>query len=113
MCVCVTGNGEDHRRAERDLGGEAEEDGVHPPGEVTLPGCLPPPIYHHPFGYMLISIAPSLTCRVCLSSREAILAEMGVSIKEDGGTLGVFSPKGVSLTAAVSQPDKRLSDSDR
>lgn len=33
----------------------------------------------------------------CLSSREAILAEMGVSIKEDGGTLGVFSPKGVSL----------------
>uniref|UniRef100_A0A672ZB17 Kinesin family member 1C n=1 Tax=Sphaeramia orbicularis TaxID=375764 RepID=A0A672ZB17_9TELE len=26
--------------------------------------------------------------------REAILAEMGVSIKEDGGTLGVFSPKG-------------------
>ncbi|KAK5848056.1 hypothetical protein PBY51_005708 [Eleginops maclovinus] len=26
--------------------------------------------------------------------RESILAEMGVSIKEDGGTLGVFSPKG-------------------
>uniref|UniRef100_A0A667ZS56 Kinesin family member 1C n=1 Tax=Myripristis murdjan TaxID=586833 RepID=A0A667ZS56_9TELE len=26
--------------------------------------------------------------------REALLAEMGVSIKEDGGTLGVFSPKG-------------------
>ncbi|XP_010772292.1 kinesin-like protein KIF1C, partial [Notothenia coriiceps] len=26
--------------------------------------------------------------------RETILAEMGVSIKEDGGTLGVFSPKG-------------------
>lgn len=31
----VTGNREDHRRAERDLGGEAEEDRVHPPGEVT------------------------------------------------------------------------------
>uniref|UniRef100_A0A8C6VTG7 Kinesin family member 1C n=1 Tax=Nothobranchius furzeri TaxID=105023 RepID=A0A8C6VTG7_NOTFU len=29
--------------------------------------------------------------------RETLLAEMGVSIKEDGGTLGVFSPKGVSL----------------
>ncbi|XP_016430063.1 kinesin-like protein KIF1C, partial [Sinocyclocheilus rhinocerous] len=27
--------------------------------------------------------------------RESILAEMGVSIKEDGGTVGVFSPKGV------------------
>ncbi|KAJ8255033.1 hypothetical protein GJAV_G00200210 [Gymnothorax javanicus] len=26
--------------------------------------------------------------------REALLAEMGVSIKEDGGTVGVFSPKG-------------------
>uniref|UniRef100_A0A3P8N964 Kinesin motor domain-containing protein n=1 Tax=Astatotilapia calliptera TaxID=8154 RepID=A0A3P8N964_ASTCA len=26
--------------------------------------------------------------------REPLLAEMGVSIKEDGGTLGVFSPKG-------------------
>ncbi|XP_026093077.1 kinesin-like protein KIF1C [Carassius auratus] len=26
--------------------------------------------------------------------RETILAEMGVSIKEDGGTVGVFSPKG-------------------
>ncbi|XDV46727.1 hypothetical protein PO909_014554 [Leuciscus waleckii] len=26
--------------------------------------------------------------------RESILAEMGVSIKEDGGTVGVFSPKG-------------------
>lgn len=34
----------------------------------------------------------------CLSvcPRESLLAEMGVSIKEDGGTLGVFSPKGVS-----------------
>lgn len=26
--------------------------------------------------------------------REAVLAEMGVSIKQDGGTVGVFSPKG-------------------
>lgn len=27
--------------------------------------------------------------------REALLAEMGVAIREDGGTLGVFSPKKV------------------
>lgn len=31
------------------------------------------------------------------SLRESLLVEMGVSIKEDGGTLGVFSPKGVSV----------------
>ena len=36
MCVFVgvSGDREDHRRAQRDLGGEAEEDGVHPSGEV-------------------------------------------------------------------------------
>jgi len=27
--------------------------------------------------------------------REALLAEMGVAIREDGGTVGVFSPKKV------------------
>lgn len=32
------------------------------------------------------------------SSREALLAEMGVAIREDGGTLGVFSPKKVGKT---------------
>lgn len=30
-----------------------------------------------------------------LHRREALLAEMGVAIREDGGTLGVFSPKKV------------------
>lgn len=30
-----------------------------------------------------------------LCHREALLAEMGVAIREDGGTLGVFSPKKV------------------
>lgn len=30
-----------------------------------------------------------------LHHREALLAEMGVAIREDGGTLGVFSPKKV------------------
>lgn len=34
---------------------------------------------------------------VCLSlaHREALLAEMGVAVREDGGTVGVFSPKKV------------------
>ena len=29
--------------------------------------------------------------------REAVFAEMGVALKEDGNTLGIFSPKKVSL----------------
>lgn len=29
--------------------------------------------------------------------REATLAEMGVALKEDGGTIGVFSPKKVLI----------------
>ena len=32
----------------------------------------------------------------CILTREAVLAEMGVALKEDGGTIGVFSPKKVS-----------------
>lgn len=32
----------------------------------------------------------------CLCCREALLAEMGVALREDGGTVGVFSPKKVS-----------------
>lgn len=35
LFVAAAGNGEDHRRAERDVGGETEEDGVHSAGEVT------------------------------------------------------------------------------
>lgn len=30
-----------------------------------------------------------------LAHREALLAEMGVAVREDGGTVGVFSPKKV------------------
>lgn len=30
-----------------------------------------------------------------LTCREALLAEMGVAVREDGGTVGVFSPKKV------------------
>lgn len=56
-------------------------------------------------------------CTVCLNSclelahcvcvfviREALLAEMGVSIREDGGTVGVFSPKKVSFYPRSSKP---------
>lgn len=34
MSLDVSGDGEDDRRAERDVGGETEEDRVHPSGEV-------------------------------------------------------------------------------
>lgn len=34
--------------------------------------------------------------------REALLAEMGVAIREDGGTLGVFSPKKVQQRLGTS-----------
>lgn len=30
--------------------------------------------------------------------REAVFAEMGVAVKEDGDTVGVFSPKKVSIS---------------
>ena len=33
--------------------------------------------------------------------REAILAEMGVALKEDGGTIGVFSPKKVGYSGII------------
>lgn len=36
-----------------------------------------------------------LAACVVASCREALLAEMGVAMREDGGTLGVFSPKKV------------------
>lgn len=40
----------------------------------------------------------SLKSRVCSCfCREALLAEMGVALREDGGTVGVFSPKKVIL----------------
>ena len=38
--------------------------------------------------------SPLLLCR------EALLAEMGVAVREDGGTVGVFSPKKVSEEAS-------------
>lgn len=34
-------------------------------------------------------------CCLTFLHREALLAEMGVAMREDGGTLGVFSPKKV------------------
>uniref|UniRef100_A0A7N6AS73 Kinesin motor domain-containing protein n=1 Tax=Anabas testudineus TaxID=64144 RepID=A0A7N6AS73_ANATE len=52
---------------------------------------------------LTLTLKPGPTLTFCIRvlktesirlEREALLAEMGVSIKEDGGTLGVFSPKG-------------------
>lgn len=43
----------------------------------------------------LVLEASELALTATLSSREALLAEMGVAMREDGGTLGVFSPKKV------------------
>ena len=40
---------------------------------------------------------------VCCS--EAVLAEMGVALREDGGTVGVFSPKQVFFTHPSYTPD--------
>ncbi|KAB0403644.1 hypothetical protein E2I00_000341, partial [Balaenoptera physalus] len=37
--------------------------------------------------------------------REALLAEMGVAMREDGGTLGVFSPKKVGAGHSLGCPD--------
>lgn len=41
----------------------------------------------------LVLEASEFVLTATLSSREALLAEMGVAMREDGGTLGVFSPK--------------------
>lgn len=38
--------------------------------------------------------------------REALLAEMGVAMREDGGTLGVFSPKKVCDATYLPPPEK-------
>lgn len=35
--------------------------------------------------------------------REAVFAEMGVAVKEDGDTVGVFSPKKVSINQIIEQ----------
>ncbi|KAK2111577.1 Kinesin-like protein kif1c [Saguinus oedipus] len=45
---------------------------------------------------------------ICLSfaHREALLAEMGVAVREDGGTVGVFSPKKpINVCQSQSRPD--------
>lgn len=48
-------------------------------------------------------------CFVFCFSREALLAEMGVAIREDGGTLGVFSPKKVGSYVVKLKQTKQLS----
>lgn len=47
-------------------------------------------------GLLGLELTPVLLC----SPREALLAEMGVAMREDGGTLGVFSPKKVGVRPA-------------
>lgn len=49
----------------------------------------------------LVLEASEFVLTATLSSREALLAEMGVAMREDGGTLGVFSPKKVGAGAMV------------
>lgn len=44
-------------------------------------------IKSHSIGLVLLSLT--------FVHREALLAEMGVAMREDGGTVGVFSPKKV------------------
>lgn len=43
---------------------------------------------------------------IVVFSREALLAEMGVAIREDGGTLGVFSPKKVGNNVKLEQTER-------
>lgn len=50
----------------------------------------------------LVLEASELVLTTALSSREALLAEMGVAMREDGGTLGVFSPKKVGAESSAS-----------
>lgn len=48
---------------------------------------------HFPY-FSVLFLSLQMFC-FFLHNREALLAEMGVAIREDGGTLGVFSPKKV------------------
>lgn len=45
--------------------------------------------------YIYIKKNFSLGMLMIFVNREALLAEMGVAMREDGGTVGVFSPKKV------------------
>uniref|UniRef100_A0A7N6B9R5 Kinesin motor domain-containing protein n=1 Tax=Anabas testudineus TaxID=64144 RepID=A0A7N6B9R5_ANATE len=67
--------------------GVATKNGSAPPGNCVLTLTLKP----GPTLTFCIRVLKTESIRL---EREALLAEMGVSIKEDGGTLGVFSPKG-------------------
>lgn len=64
------------------------------PGIKALRGCI---LLRFHFFILFLTINFCIYDYYCLvvSRREALLAEMGVAIREDGGTLGVFSPKKV------------------
>lgn len=59
--------------------------------------------------FTMFHIIPKSTKNCFLQYREALLAEMGVAIREDGGTLGVFSPKKVEHTEMSMSSDFPLS----
>lgn len=64
----------------------------------SFSSLLDPTLPHLVILYLLISdigIKHFSSTVFPLCHREALLAEMGVAIREDGGTLGVFSPKKV------------------
>lgn len=52
----------------------------------------------HASGNALFVKLVSKTVKLCLSGREAVLAEMGVALREDSTLVGVFSPRKVRFT---------------
>lgn len=95
------GNWENHCWAQRDLGGEASQDWGHQDGKAGT---------SHPHFSSVETVAPPaghyLTLTLGSVHREALLAEMGVAMREDGGTVGVFSPK--KVTKHHPKKDKKI-----
>ena len=52
-------------------------------------------VIQFPMCYSLIRVICSVIFDMLSFNREAVLAEMGVALREDGHTVGVFSPKKV------------------
>ena len=84
----AAGEREVGRRVHRDLGGEGPQGRLYPPAEVKNSKHWP----------------PSET-----AIREAVFAEMGVAIKEDGNTVGFFQPKKTPHLVNLN-PDSSLSE---
>lgn len=101
--VLHPGNWENHRWAKRDLGGEASQDWGHQDGKA---GTSPTKFFS------VETVAPPAVLKLTLTRgsvhREALLAEMGVAMREDGGTVGVFSPKKVTKRHLKKNNNKNL-----